>query len=194
MNKRQRVSHKITRPGKEDLVVEEEWDEEEEEGVGGSVLEINEVESECIPFDKATNMSSDCAGVCQGCELEFGPRSVGMLKKVWSTFEQNRELPIERLSKLISDAFEQLIVVPSIESGGEIIDSWNPRSVEIHLSYHMVDERLMTLTSLKTLRSLESSLKDRIHRKDGEIDHRAVMSLLNCQKQSLSLLHKLSDI
>lgn len=192
MNKRQKLVQKITLPNnKGQMVLEEEWDSDD--GTDRCSLVIEETETQCIPFDKATKIQTDNQ-VCQGCELDFGQRSVGPLKQIWTKFEENRELPIGKLAELISDCFEQLVVIPSIESGGEIISSWSASSVETHLTSHMIDDRLISITSLKTLRALENSLKDRIHRQDGEIDHRAVASLLNCQKQSLALLHKLSDV
>lgn len=184
---------KISIPGRNDIIVEQSDDEMSDTE---SVIEITKgTQSVCthIPFEDATKTDA-FSETCQGCKFGFGPSSTGVMKTLWSIFEKNRNMDEHHLAVLISDAFEKLIVEPSLASNnGEVIESWNEKTVIKHIRDHIVDDTFIVYSNLKILRSLQNSSLGQVHLSDGRIDYRAIASVLNIQKQQQSWLSKLES-
>lgn len=159
------------------------------------VEELEEPETDCIPFDKCVP-KPDTTLPCQGCVFQFGKRKFGGKKNpmdlVYQVFLENQDVPEAHLAELVSQAFDKYVVLPRLEQG-EDIDPWVPSKVLEHITEHEILPTLQIRSDIRTLNQMSTMVKNRINTKGGSVDGAMVTLTLNISRQKLALLGALKN-
>lgn len=105
----------------------------------------------------------DIKEYCWGCDYRFGSSRIAGLHAnvddVYAAFEQNRDLPIDRLAELIEQTHEERIYLPALRAG-EHVEPWPAEMIKTHLRIHMVEPSLQLNALVKDANVIVSALKD----------------------------------
>jgi hypothetical protein len=135
---------------------------------------------------------------CQGCIYRFAPPVLGKQKTgiddVYAIYAQNRYIDEDHLADLISQAFEEKVLLPGLLNGSSANTSpWLPSSIKHHLKHHQHDAEYAVINDIRDCKVLEDGLKKYISDQDPSDmpDVVAISSLLSVKKLKLSLYQKM---
>lgn len=112
---------------------------------------------------------------CWGCVYRFDaqkrPGENPSMDLLYNEYMSNKEsMTLEELAKLIANAHEKYIYVPSVKEGKPTL-FWSYSAVLRHLTYHMTDTRSMILHSIKEIHTIGQKLTESLFvNRGGKVD------------------------
>lgn len=160
------------------------------------VNDVTPLTDETIPLNavkKIRTTHSDCPA-CVYKLFKTQTSSDRVLQSMYNSYHDNKDCPGEKLATIIVKAYYDYFVDAQRKRGETDIIPWTDEYALEHIFEHDVDRELILRQDIRQFNMIEASLKDRIHIKGGtgvEIDHRAIVSLLNVNKQKSALMNAL---